>query len=374
MVCPRARRSQNERPRRIRSMAEVVDAARAVRAGEEVSTDALAGFFAAHVPSLANKPIEVKQFPGGHSNLTYLLRVGDQDVVMRRPPFGTKVKSAHDMGREYRILSALAGSYPRAPKPIAYTEDTNVIGAPFYLMERVRGVILRKDLPPELNLDPARFRKLCETLVDALVELHALDYRALGLADLGKPEGYVQRQVEGWTKRYVGSQTDDVPVIEQVAKWLGDHRPPDSGATLIHNDFKFDNVVLDPEDPTRIVGILDWEMSTLGDPLMDLGTFLGYWVDANDPEVMQLFRGGPSDKPGAPSRRELVDRYSERSGREVKNPDYYYAFGLFKTAVVIQQIYYRYKQGLTKDERFAMFGAGAVVLCEQAARTIDRTK
>jgi aminoglycoside phosphotransferase (APT) family kinase protein len=355
-------------------MAELVDTARAVRAGEEVSTEALERFFAAQVPSLAGKPVEVQQFPGGHSNLTYLLRVGEQEVVMRRPPFGTKVKSAHDMGREFRILSALAGHYPRAPKPLAYSEDESILGAPFYVMERVRGVILRKDLLPELNLDPARFRKLCETLVDALVELHALDYRTLGLAELGKPEGYVQRQVEGWTKRYFGSQTDDAPVVETVAKWLNEHRPPDSGAALIHNDFKFDNVVLDPAEATRIVGILDWEMSTLGDPLMDLGTLMSYWVEAADEPVMQFFRGGPSDKPGALTRREIVERYSERSGREVKNPDFYYVFGLFKTAVVVQQIYYRFRQGLTKDERFAAFGAACIMLCEQALRTIEKSR
>ena len=355
-------------------MSELIDAARAVRSGEEVSARALEQYFAAHVPELAGKPVEVLQFPGGHSNLTYLLKVGDRDVVMRRPPFGTKVKSAHDMGREHRILSALAGHYPRAPRPLAYCEDASVIGAPFYVMERVRGAILRKEIPGELKLDPAGFRKLCENLVDALVELHALDYRALGLTELGKPEGYVQRQVEGWTKRYFGSQTDSVPVVEQVAKWLAEHQPADSGAALIHNDFKFDNVVLDPEQPTRIVGILDWEMSTLGDPLMDLGTFLSYWVEAQDEEVMQFFRGGPTDKPGALTRRELVERYSERSGRPVPNPDFYYVFGLFKTAVVIQQIYYRYRNGLTKDERFAMFGAGVVVLCEQAARSIERAR
>jgi aminoglycoside phosphotransferase (APT) family kinase protein len=355
-------------------MSEVIDAARAVRSGEEVSSRALESYFAAQVPELAGKPVEVLQFPGGHSNLTYLLRVGDRDVVMRRPPFGTKVKSAHDMGREHRILRALAGHYPRAPRPLAYCDDESVIGAPFYVMERVRGVILRKEIPPELGLDEAGFRKLCENLIDALAELHALDYRSLGLADLGKPEGYVQRQVEGWTKRYFGSQTDAVPVVEQVAKWLAEHLPADSGAALIHNDFKFDNVVLDPAQPTRIVGILDWEMSTLGDPLMDLGTFLGYWVEAKDEEVMQFFRGGPTDKPGAPTRRELVERYSERTGRAVANPDFYYVFGLFKTAVVIQQIYYRYRNGLTKDERFATFGAGVVALCEQAARSIERAR
>jgi aminoglycoside phosphotransferase (APT) family kinase protein len=353
-------------------MSEAVDGARPVRDGEEVDASALERFFAAHVPELSGQPIQVLQFPGGHSNLTYLLKVGERELVMRRPPFGTKVKSAHDMGREYRILSALNPHYPLAPKPVAYSEDPSVMGAPFYLMERLRGVILRKDLPPELGLDAKRFRKLCEGLVDALADLHALDYRALGLDGLGKPEGYVQRQVQGWTERYFGSQTDDVPVIEHVARWLEANRPPDSGATLIHNDFKFDNVVLDPDDPQRIAGILDWEMSTIGDPLMDLGTFTSYWVEAGDDPMLQFLRGGPSHEAGALTRSELVDRYRERSGREVAKPEFYYVFGLFKTAVVIQQIYYRYRKGLTKDERFSVFNLGVQALCDQAARTIER--
>jgi aminoglycoside phosphotransferase (APT) family kinase protein len=352
-------------------MTELVDAARSVRPGEEVSARALEQYFAAHTPALAGQTVEVSQFPGGHSNLTYLLRVGEREVVLRRPPFGTKVKSAHDMGREHKILSALSRSYPRAPKPLAYCEDLSVMGAPFYVMERLRGVILRKDVPPELDLDAPRLRKVCENLVDALAELHALDYSALGLADLGKPEGYVQRQVEGWSQRYTGSQTDDVPVVDQVAKWLGEHRPADSGAALIHNDFKFDNVVLDTRDATQIVGILDWEMSTIGDPLMDLGTFVSYWVQADDEPIMQFFRGGPTASPGALTRAELFERYARITGRSIPNPTFYYAFGLFKTAVVLQQIYYRFKQGLTKDERFALFGAGVVALCEQAARAIE---
>jgi aminoglycoside phosphotransferase (APT) family kinase protein len=353
-------------------MADVVDGARSVRAGEEVSTEALERYFASEVPDLAGKPVTVLQFPGGHSNLTYLVRVGDEELVMRRPPFGTKVKSAHDMGREYKILRALSQHYARAPKPIAYCEDTSVIGAPFYVMQRLRGMILRKELPPDLKLDAPQLRKLCENLVDALVELHALDYRTLGLGELGKPEGYVQRQVEGWTQRYIGSQTDNVPVVEQVTRWLADNRPADSGAALIHNDFKFDNVVLDPADPTRIIGILDWEMSTLGDPLMDLGTCLSYWIEASDEPVMQFFRGGPTNQPGALSRQQIVERYGERSGRNIEKPQFYYVFGLFKTAVILQQIYYRYRQGLTKDERFSLFGAGVTALCEQAARAIDK--
>ncbi|HEX2678670.1 MAG TPA: phosphotransferase family protein, partial [Polyangiales bacterium] len=239
-------------------------------------------------------------------------------------------------------------------------------------MERLRGIIVRKDIPEGVNLGDGGLRKLCLNLVDALADLHALDYKAVGLGDLGKPEGYVQRQVQGWTERYKKSQTDDVPVVMQVADWLERTRPPESGAALIHNDFKFDNVVLDASEPTRIVGVLDWEMCTVGDPLMDLGTFISYWVEPSDHPMMQFFRNGPSDQPGALNRAELVDRYRERSGRDVKRPEFYYVFGLFKTAVVIQQIYYRYRQGLTKDERFSVFGIGVQTLCEQAARTIEQ--
>ncbi len=355
-------------------MSELVDGARAVRAGEEVDAAGLERYFAAQVPELAGKPVEVRQFPGGHSNLTYLLKVGDRDVVMRRPPFGTKVKSAHDMGREFRILSALAKGYAQAPKPICYSEDPSIMGAPFYVMERLRGIIIRKDVPEGVELPEPKLRQLCLHLVDTLADLHALDYKAIGLDGLGKPEGYVQRQVEGWSQRYKGSQTDEVPVVEQVSAWLNENRPADSGATLIHNDFKFDNVVLDPSEPTRIIGVLDWEMSTIGDPLMDLGTFISYWVEPTDEPILQYFRNGPSDRPGALSRAQLVDRYRERSGREVQNPVFYYAFGLFKTAVVAQQIYYRYRNGLTKDERFSLFGIGVQTLCEQAARAIEKQR
>ncbi len=353
-------------------MSDAVDGTRDVRPGEEVDAGALERFFAAHVPELAGKPVHVKQFPGGHSNLTYLLTVGDREVVMRRPPFGTKVKSAHDMGREHRILRALSPVYAQAPKPLAYSEDPAVMGAPFYVMERLRGVIIRKDVPEGLGIDATKLGALCRNLVDCLADLHALDYKAIGLTDMSKGDGYVERQIKGWTERYKKSQTDEVAVVEQVAAWLERTRPADSGATLIHNDFKFDNVVLDPKEPTRILGVLDWEMSTIGDPLMDLGTFISYWVEPTDTAMMQYFRNGPSDQPGAWNRAQLVDRYRERSGRDVKRPEFYYVFGLFKTAIVIQQIYYRYRQGLTKDERFSVFGIGVQTLCEQAAHTLEK--
>lgn len=353
-------------------MTELVDSSRKIREGEELDVQRLGSFLKEQLPEIApGAELSVEQFPSGHSNLTYLVRAGDREYVLRRPPFGSKVRSAHDMGREYRILSRLHAIYPLAPEPVVFTDDESVIGAQFYMMRRLKGIILRKDLPQGLDMGPDALRRLHRNLVDNLALLHSLDYEAAGLGDLGRPAGYVKRQVTGWTKRYQDSQTDDIPAVESVARWLAEHMPEESAAALIHNDYKLDNVVLDPADPTRLIGVLDWEMSTLGDPLMDLGTTLSYWVDADDDSTMQTLRWGPTTLPGSMTRREVVDRYSERSGRDVPNPVFYYAFGLFKTAVVIQQIYYRYKQGLTKDERFAMLIMGVHVLCNQAQRAID---
>ena len=344
-------------------MSELEDTTRAVRTGEEIDAAKLA----AHLDWKG--PVEVTQFPGGHSNLTYLVKHAGDEYVLRRPPFGTKVKTAHDMGREYRVLSHLAPVYPKAPRPVAYCEDESVIGAKFYLMERRRGVILRKDLPPGLTISPDQARRLCELLVDALVELHAIDYAAAGLGDFGKPAGYTERQVKGWTERYTGSQTDDIPVVTEVAAWLAAHLPAEAAPTLIHNDFKFDNLILTPE-LDRITGVLDWEMATIGDPRMDLGTSLSYWVEAGDPAPMHLLKFGLTSLPGMMTRREVAARYAEQSGRDLGDPVFYYAYGLFKTAVVAQQIYYRFAKGLTQDPRFAIFIHGVRALAEQAQRAI----
>ncbi len=250
----------------------VIDAPKPVRAGEELDVAALSAFLATALGGEAT--VTVEQFPGGHSNLTYLVHRGDAEYVLRRPPFGSKVKSAHDMGREVSVLSKL-GSYPLAPRVIAYEPTGAVLGAPFYVMERRRGVILRQKLPDSLAADHAALGRLCELLVDALVELHAVDYAAAGLSDLGKPVGYIERQVRGWSERYVGSKTDELPAMVEVAAWLAAHAPPDGAPALIHNDFKLDNLIFDPQ-LTRITGVLDWEMATIGDPLMDLGTTLSY--------------------------------------------------------------------------------------------------
>jgi aminoglycoside phosphotransferase (APT) family kinase protein len=314
-------------------------------------------------------PLEVLQYPGGHSNLTYQVRRGDARYVLRRPPFGSKVKSAHDMGREHTVLSALAPVYAKAPRPLALCTDDAVIGCTFYVMEERAGVILRKDVPADLTLDVATTRRLCELLVDALAELHAVDFAAAGLGTLGKPVGYVRRQVEGWTERYHGSRTDELPVVLEVAAWLAAHQPADGAPALIHNDWKFDNVIFD-RDLTRVVGVLDWEMATVGDPLMDLGTSLGYWVEATDAQPMHMLRFGLTHLPGMMTRAEVLARYVATSGRPVDDAVFYYAYGLFKTAVVAQQIYYRFAKGLTTDPRFAIFIHGVRALAEQAARAI----
>jgi aminoglycoside phosphotransferase (APT) family kinase protein len=351
---------------------DVLDKTRPVRPGEELPVDRL-GPYLREALSLGDAPLEILQFPSGHSNLTYLIKAGERELVLRRPPFGSKVKSAHDMGREFRILQKLSPVYPRAPRPVLYCEDEAILGAKFYLMERVRGVILRRDPPAGLSLGPEVVRGLCEAFVDTLCELHALDYQAVGLGDLGNPQGYVERQVSGWAKRYQGSKTDDIPEMETLGSWLAKNIPESSAAALIHNDFKFDNLILDPGDLTRIRAILDWEMSTVGDPLMDLGTSLCYWIEAGDPELFQHFRFGPTALPGMFTRRELAESYAAKSGRDLGRINFYYCFGLFKTAVVAQQIYYRYKQGLTKDDRFATMIFGVQLMSQQAVEYTGRS-
>lgn len=261
----------------------LLDTPREVRTGEELDIPRLQAYLGEQCG--LSGAVEVRQFPSGFSNLTYAVRVGERELVLRRPPFGSKVKSAHDMGREYRVLSALSRVYPPAPKPLIHCDDTSVLGAPFYVMERIRGVILRGRKPDGFTMTPDGARACCEALVRNLAALHAIDFEAAGLADLRKEGSYVERQVMGWTDRYYGSQTDDIPAIDQTAQWLKTNYPADTAACIVHGDYKFDNLVLDPNDLTRIIGVLDWEMATIGDPLMDLGTVLSYWVEQGDPSM-----------------------------------------------------------------------------------------
>lgn len=349
----------------------ILDAAVAPRTGEEIDLARLSAYLQAKLPGTTDwSQLSVEQFPGGYSNLTYLLTTPGGAWVLRRPPHGSTVKTAHDMAREHRILTALHGRFP-VPRPVLFCDDPGVVGAPFYLMERLHGLILRRELPAGLTLSAPVLQAVCESLIDRLADLHRLDHTALGLSDLGRPDGYVARQVSGWSRRLQDALTEPVPKLDEVTMWLETHLPPSPKATLIHNDYKLDNLVLDASDPARILGLLDWEMATIGDPLMDLGTALCYWVQADDPGPLQQARFGPTHQPGCLTRRELATRYAARTGLSLLHLPFYYAFGLFKTAGVVQQIFFRYKQGLTQDPRFAGLSAMTKLLVRLAHQAIQ---
>lgn len=334
----------------------LLDQAGQVRAGEELDLPKVTAYLRSQGLSVQGLP-ELQQFPGGASNLTYLLRYPEQALILRRPPFGHIAKSAHDVVREAQIMRQLKPVYPKVPEIYAICEDTEVIGAPFYVMERLVGVIPRQNLQPELGLDEASTRQLCLNVLDTLIDLHKLDPTSAGLDGLGKGEGYVARQIEGWTKRYRAARTDDVGDFESVMQWLHDKQPAQEVAiSLIHNDFRFDNVVLDAHDPLQVIGVLDWEMATLGDPLMDLGSALAYWVQADDDPFFKGSRRQPTNAKGMLTRDEVVRYYGERTGFSVSNFDFYTVYGLFRLAGIAQQIYKRFKEGNARNPVFATFG------------------
>ncbi len=327
-----------------------------VREGEELDVAKLDAFLRQAVPGLEGSP-EIRQFAGGASNLTYLVRYPNRDLIVRRPPVGAKAKSAHDMGREARIITALKPQYACAPTVLAFGDDPSVMGAEFYVMDRIAGVIPRQDLPASLGLNAARTRQLCTEVIDKLVELHRVDYRAAGLESLGKGEGYVQRQISGWSDRFRRARTPDVGDCETVMAWLAAKMPArDTATCVIHNDFRFDNVVLASAPPHAVVGVLDWEMATLGDPLMDLGCSLAYWVQADDDAVFQKMRRQPTNAPGMMTRQEVIEYYASQTGHRADNFDFYLIYGLFRLAVIIQQIYFRFFNGQTRNPQFAQFG------------------
>ncbi|MGB7202786.1 MAG: phosphotransferase family protein [Pyrinomonadaceae bacterium] len=341
----------------------------AARKGEELNSERLRSFLGSRL-GFKTDEIEILQFPAGSSNLTYLVKVGEDEYVLRRPPFGNTVKTAHDMRREFEVLSKLSAVYAPAPKPLLFCDDESVIGSEFYLMERRNGLIIRgsiervssphvsggsADASATLDNSSTLRTNVCRSFIQNLADLHALDYNAAGLADLGKPVGYNHRQIEGWTKRYIAAKTHDLPELEKTIAWLNDNIPAESGAALIHNDYKFDNIMLDPSDLTRITAVLDWEMVTIGDPLMDLGTTLGYWMSRDAGEEMLNMPFNPRVLMENVSRGDLVQMYAVASGRDVSNILFYYVFGTFKIAVIAQQIYSRYVRGFTQDKRFARF-------------------
>lgn len=343
-----------------------------IRPGEEIDQERLRSYLLTVLPHLEDQRLRVQQFPSGYSNLTYLIQVGGESMVLRRPPVGVKIATAHDMSREFKILSALHPVYGKVPEPLVFCGDSNVIGSPFYLMERVEGMILRRDINPVIAPSPELTSEIAGSLVDTLAELHGVDWDGAGLGSLGRPEGYTERQIAGWTKRYGLSETDMMPEAQWVATWLANNIPPPQPASLIHNDFKHDNVVLDSSDWSNVTAVLDWEMATLGDPLMDLGTFLAYWIEPTDSPALIESRLTPTTLPGTPTRIEIAQRYIQVTGHPQENIVFYYAYGLFKVAVIVQQLYSRYVNGRTSDPRYARLIKGVDALFGTARRAIDR--
>jgi len=343
------------------------DEPQALRAEDAFDVGAVHAWLAGAVPGLDGPP-EVRQFAGGASNLTYLLRYPDRDLVLRRPPAGHKAASAHDMAREYRVQQRLAPVYRYVPRMVALCQDPAVLGQDFYVMERVEGLVLRGRLPRGMELDAQQARELGLRAVDGLVELHQVDAQAAGLGDLGRGAGYVGRQVAGWSDRYRRARTGNVPDFEPVMRWLAAEQPGDVRTCLVHSDYRLDNLVLGDPATLRVIGVLDWEMATLGDPLMDLGGALAYWVQADDDDMMRLSKRQPTDLPGMPTRAEVVEHYRSRTGLPVDGWSFYEVFGLFRLAVIAQQIYYRYAQGQTTNPAFKDFWFFVTYLEERCRR------
>lgn len=337
-----------------------------VRPDEQLDAAVVAAYLRGRLPE-SDRPLEILQFPGGHANLTYLLRFGDHEYVLRRPPLGPIAPKAHDMVREYRALAALGPYFAAAPRVFVLCEDPTVIGAPFFVMERRQGIVVRRTMPPEIADDPQVRRRIGEAAIDTLADLHAVPVAGTPVAALGKADGFVERQIRGWADRWQRAKTEELATMESLATWLVERIPPPLDATVVHNDFKLDNMMLDRSDPGRVVAVLDWDMTTLGDPRIDVGTLLGYWPEASDPAERLAIAMQPTYLDGFPTRAEVVARYAARSGRDLGAIHFFETFALFKLAVVLQQIYVRFVRGQTKDERFAAMGESVRRLAEIAS-------
>jgi len=343
-----------------------------VRAEESLDVAALAAYLERE-GFLRGRAMSVAQFPGGHSNLTYLVKLDDEEYALRRPPLGPVAPKAHDMVREFRVLKAIHPVFPPAPQPVLLCEDSSVIGAPFFLMERRRGLVVRRENPEEIGEDLHLRRRVGEAVIDTLVQLHAVDVSQPPVSAIGKPAGFLERQLSGWFERWQRSRTREVPVMDKLMMWLSGRMPVSSDATLLHNDYKLDNTMLDPANPARVVAVLDWEMATLGDPLIDLGILLSYYPEANDRPERREHISPVTASPGWPTRAELVERYAVATGRDVSRIAYYETFAIFKVAVVLQQIYHRYHLGQTSDSRFAVLEQRVLGLIDVAAELMCRS-
>jgi aminoglycoside phosphotransferase (APT) family kinase protein len=339
-----------------------------VREDERIDVSKVEAFMHGKLPG-TDRSLSIRQFGGGAANLTYLLDYGTHEYVLRRGPLGPVAATAHDMHREYRVLSVLYEVFSKAPRAFLYHDDPEIAGAPFLVMERKRGVVVRREMPSIFAEMDGAARRMCEALVDSLADFHAVDYEAIGLAELGKPKGFITRQIEGWYKRWGNAKHEEVPAMDQVYAWLKENEPEHQASSLIHNDYKLDNAILSPDDPGEIVAILDWDMCTLGDPLSDLGALLGYWSEPDDPPYAQMMAMMPTGDLGFSTRSELVQRYAEKSGRSVEHINFYFALSLFRITVIVAQIYIRYLRGQTQDERFAFF-EGAIPVFARAAEDV----
>jgi len=340
-----------------------------VRDDEQIDVERVAAFLRGKLPG-SEQPLTVRQFGGGAANLTYHLDYGSHEYVLRRPPLGPVPPSAHDMARESKVLLALWRAYPYAPRAFLFCADESIVGAPFFVMERRHGIVVRKQIPAVYASIPDAPRRMSEALVDALVDLHAVDYTAIGLADLGHPAGFIRRQIEGWQRRWQATELGENPAMRAVHDWLLAHQPPEDQPSLVHNDYKLDNVMLAADDPGRLVAVFDWDMCTLGDPLSDLGALLAYWAQPDDPLHFQALAMMPI-QPGFLRREELVALYAARSGRDVSHMAFYHALSLYRVVVIIAQIYVRFVRGQTKDKRFAAFGP-VIPAAAQAALDVAR--
>ena len=326
-----------------------------MREGENFDLAATERYMRERIENLPEGELEVRQFPSGASNLTYLVKIGDWEGVLRRPPLGPVPPKAHDMGRESRLLIKLHEAFPLAPKPYFFCEDELVIGAPFYVMERRKGVIVDDSFPEGVEPTEELRRGMSRMVVDTLVELHAVDWQKAGLGDLGRPEGFLERQVKGWIGRYDKAKTEEIEEVGPLTEWIQKNIPESPPATIVHNDYKLNNLLLNPEDLTEVRAVLDWEMTTIGDPLFDLAVSLSYWVEAGDSQELKEVLPTVADTPGFMTRKEFIDYYAQKSGRDLSDMHWYLVFGYFKLAVILQQIYARWHNGQTKDERFANF-------------------
>ena len=350
-----------------------IDTPKNIRDGEEFPIKNLEIFLKENDFEINN--LIFKQFPSGYSNLTYFLKSSSKEFVLRRPPFGAKsLKGGHDMLREYNVLKNLKSQFNKVPKVHLYCDNDDIIGAPFYIMDRVEGYIIRPNLQEQDSPGEEVIRNVSDSLVSTLVELHNVDINEANLNNLGKIDGYVKRQVEGWIKRYNHSKTDVIVNMDFVAKWLNDNQPLEVEGSIVHNDFKYDNLVLDKNNHSKITAVLDWEMATIGDPFMDLGTTLGYWMDKNDLPELKLFQLSATTLEGNPTREGILEMYESKSGKTIPNPVFYYVFGLFKIAVIAQQIYFRYKKGFTKDRRFGLLNLAVMSLSIMAKQAIIKNR